>query len=158
MPRFLNTNSHYIYLELPEAERDLTRYLAFEEFELSGANADVAEDCNGVVNLDTADDDQLAAIADQLHARELAGLAQPGKESSGDPDDASPAPTIDVNDLDSKGVTELRKLAKAAGVTGMSKAKKPQLLEALKAHAASTSTGDTSTGPITTDTTPTKGK
>ncbi len=83
-PSFINTNSHFIYLDLPgRPEEDLTKFRAFEKFKLSGADADVAEATNGVVNLSTADDETLARIDEQLHARGLAGLGEDtGKDTS----------------------------------------------------------------------------
>lgn len=86
-PTFINTNSHYVYVDLPGRDEDLTRVRAFEKIKVSGADADALEQTNGVVNIDTADDDQLAAIDTQLKARDLAGLND--EVSSGDPDDAA---------------------------------------------------------------------
>jgi colicin import membrane protein len=97
MPKFINRNHHYIYLELPSYEEDLTRFRAFERFTLSGADADVAEATPKVVNLDTADDDVIEEIAAELEAL---GLAQ---------DEADPVPaaedtgTITTDQVPTKG-------------------------------------------------------
>ena len=83
MPEFINTNSHLIYLDLPSRDEDLTKFAAFQKFKLTGKDADVAEQTNGVVNLAKADDDTLARIDRQLHDRGLAGIGETtGKDTS----------------------------------------------------------------------------
>jgi hypothetical protein len=80
-PSFINTNSHYIYLDLPSRDEDLTRIRAFEKIKLTGADADVAEETNGVVNLDTCDKQTKADVEARIVARELAGIgAKPASE------------------------------------------------------------------------------
>ncbi|HEY3435078.1 MAG TPA: hypothetical protein VGK41_05450 [Solirubrobacterales bacterium] len=84
MPKFINTNSHFIYVDLPgRPDEDLSKFRAFEQFTLTGADADVAEGTNGVINLSKADDDTLQRIDEQLHARGLAGIGEDaGKDTS----------------------------------------------------------------------------
>lgn len=96
MPKFLNRNHHYIYLGLPSQDEDLTRYRSFETFQLSGADADVAEETAKVVNLDTADDETLAEIAAEEDAL---GLVR----EEADPVPADDSGTITTGDVPTKG-------------------------------------------------------
>jgi Rho termination factor, N-terminal domain len=154
---FLNTNSHHIYLEFRERdpEFDLTCIHSFEKFEASGADADVAEETAGVVNLAKLTKDELAELDVKLNERSLAlgtelslgDLNVVGRVLTGD--DAA------TSELDGKNTTELKKLAKAAGISGFSKLKKAELIAVLQKHYDEQAADG---GAVTTADVPTKGK